>query len=224
MSEVKQILVLGAGASLAKEFIQLILEKDDSTKIIAVDSRPLNYTSSRITSLTIKYKKSEFERIFRDYSIDSFFHIGRISHTKGVGRLSLAKRLNLNVINTSILLELCAKHGVSQVMILSTFHVYGALATNPVFIKEDAPMLASIKYHDLQDVVQMDQIATSWMWKNKEKVNCIILRPSNIVGPNSKNSMTRYLSLGQTFNSFTSPIWPWFSTSPPERGREGCIT
>jgi UDP-glucose 4-epimerase len=95
---------------------------------------------------------------------------------------------------TQRILDLSLRFGVKRVVILSTFHVYGALPDNPVFLKEDSTLRASIKYPELRDVVEMDQIATNWMWKNRDHVETIILRPSNVIGPRLNNTITNYLT------------------------------
>ena len=51
----------------------------------------------------------------------------------------------------------------------------GHFTINPVFITEDYPLKASIKYPELRDVVEMDQIATNWMWKNQNDIETIVL-------------------------------------------------
>jgi UDP-glucose 4-epimerase len=115
---------------------------------------------------------------------------------------------------TKTILELCLKHDLKKVVILSTFHVYGALSDNSVFLDEDSPLRASLQYADMRDVVEMDQICTNWMWKNQNDINTIILRPSNIIGPNIHNAISNFLTANTNiypldFNPIFQFIYEW---------------
>jgi UDP-glucose 4-epimerase len=95
---------------------------------------------------------------------------------------------------TNRILELCERSDVKRVIILSTFHVYGAMPDNSIFLHEDAPLRASMRHPELRDVVEMDQICTNWMWKNQNSISTIVLRPCNIIGTQIQNAMTKFLS------------------------------
>src|SRR5690606_222494 len=56
------------------------------------------------------------------------------------------------------------------------------------------PLRASIKYPELRDVVELDQICTNWMWKYQNEIETIVLRPCNIIGNQIQNAMSRYLT------------------------------
>ena len=60
-------------------------------------------------------------------------------------------RYNANVLGTQKLLDLCLKYHVGQVLILSTFFVYGATAYNPAPLDETAPLKASELTKNLVD-------------------------------------------------------------------------
>ncbi len=126
-------------------------------------------------------------------------HLGRMGHISFSAKADLRKRLDLNVVGTGRILELCLKSGVKKAIILGTYHVYGALPDNQAFETEDAPLKASIKYPELRDVVEMDQVATNGMWKYQNELESIVLRPCSIIGPQIRNAMTTYL---------TSPLAP----------------
>lgn len=192
---IKSVLIIGMAGGLAQITAGLLVKKYPSIKIIGVDSREMEETpfQDNIEYIKMRYTRGNFETLFRDKSFDCVFHLARMSHadTSPIG--TLEQRLDLNLMGTRRILDLCLKFSVSKVVILSTYHVYGALSDNPVFINEDHPLRASIKYPELRDVVEMDQIATNWMWKNQGDIETVVLRPCTIVGPQIKNTMTRYL-------------------------------
>lgn len=195
LCDVKSILIIGAGGGLAKLTASLIAQKYPEISILGVDPRDTDFLvrKENIKYQRMKYTRGNFERLFREHTFDMVLHLGRLSHAQS-DQASLTKRLDLNLMGTSKILELCLKQKVKKVLIMSTYHVYGALHDNPVFIAEDYPLKASIKYPELRDVVEMDQIATNWMWKNQNDIETIVLRPCSIIGPQIKNTMSQYLT------------------------------
>lgn len=189
----KKVLIIGIQGAMAKITAELLMKNDPHVKILGVDSRPIDNmpTRSQLSWQQMKYNRTNFEKIFREHQFDSVLHLGRLGHSPAMGNIH--KRIDINLIGTNTILELAQKFQVKKVVILSTHHVYGALPDNPMFLKEDAPLRASFKYAELRDVVEMDQMCTNWMWKNQNEIQTIVLRPSNIIGPQIKNSITQYL-------------------------------
>lgn len=193
--EAKKVLLIGAAGGLAQITAGLLSKEYPHLKIIGVDSRSTDHLPQRpqVKIKRMNYTRGNFEKLFRDHNFDIVFHLGRLGHANVGPSSSLAQRLDLNVMGTSRILDLALKFKIKKLVLLSTFHVYGALSDNPVFIHEDHPLRASIKYPELRDVTEMDQIATNWMWKNQDKVSTVVLRPCNIIGPQIHNAITRYL-------------------------------
>ncbi len=193
--EHKKILIIGIKGGLAQLLARLILKYHPTWEIIGIDSREIT-TIPPVAGLKIyqmKYSRGNFENLFRSNQFDTVYHLARISHSNN--RITdLEKRLHLNVMGTSRILDLCLTCNVKKVIILSTYHVYGALYDNSVFLKETDPLKASIKFPELRDVVEMDQICTNWMWKNQKQVSTIVFRPCNIIGNQISNSMSNFLT------------------------------
>ncbi len=191
---IKNILIIGAAGGLAQLLIERLQASYANAQIVGVDSRPLKPTGLPNVQLqSFRYSRGNFEKLFRESAFDLVYHLGRVSHANPGNQLSLAKRMDLNVIGTSRILELCLKHNIKKMVMLSTFHVYGALPDNPAFLNEETFLRASVAYPELRDVVEMDQLATSWMWKNQNHMETVILRPCNIIGSRIRNAMSRYL-------------------------------
>lgn len=195
MSDSKKILIIGIAGGLAQMTARLILTEHPNWEITGIDSRDTSRVPplKGLTSIEMKYSRGNFENLFRTNTYDVVYHLGRISHSSNTQNV-LAKRIELSVMGTSRILELCERSEVKKVIILSTFHVYGALPDNSIFLKEDAPLKASMKHPELRDVVEMDQICTNWMWKNQNSISTVVLRPCNIIGTQIQNSMTKFLA------------------------------
>lgn len=193
-NDIKKILLIGAKGGLAQITIELLTKKFPKARIIGIDSRPLGVSHFDNVSLhSFKYTRSNFEKIFRENKFDLVMHLGRLSHAQMVPTYSISQRLDLNLVGTNRILKLCLKTNVKKLIIMSTYHVYGAYGDNPTFIDEEFPLRASIKHPELRDVVEMDQISTNWMWKNQDQIQTIVLRPCSVVGPRINNAMTMYL-------------------------------
>lgn len=191
---IKKVLIIGAAGGLAQITARLISQKYPEMEIVGVDQRDVTGLPAlpKTQYIKIKYTRGNFENLFRDHEFDLVYHLGRISHT--TSQNTLAKRLDLSVMGTSKILDLCLKFKIKKVVVLSTFHVYGAYADNSVFLNEESPLRASISHPELRDVVEMDQIATNWMWKNQKDISTVVLRPCNIIGAQIQNSMSKYLT------------------------------
>ena len=186
MAEKKTILVTGAAGSLAKRVIARLHGKH---KVIAVDFRKKVETDAGIPSYQVDLYKRGFEDIFREHKIDAVIHIGRMFAHENTRQ----NRYNANVLGTKKLFELCKKYFVKQVVVHSTYYVYGASPYNPALLSEDAPLKASEVTQDLVDSVELESLSNIYLWKHPE-LNITILRPCNVLGPGVKNSMSLLLS------------------------------
>ena len=192
--EETNILIIGISGGLALLLTRLILKNHPNWKVYGVDSRSTKHLPKLegFTAKQIRYSRGNFENLFRENNFDYVYHLGRISHSRAKNQ-NLTERLELSVMGTNRILDLSLRFKVKKICILSTFHVYGALSDNSIFLPENSPLKASIKYPELRDVVEMDQICTNWMWKYQNQVDSVVLRPCNIIGEQIANTMTRYL-------------------------------
>lgn len=185
-AEKKTVLVTGAAGSLAR---RVIARLHGQYNVVAVDFRRKVETDAGIPSYKVDTYKRGFEDIFRNHKIDAVIHIGRI-FTHEYDR---QRRYNANVLGSKKLLDLCRKYAVKQVIIHSTYFVYGASAYNPALLDEDAPLKASEVTQDLVDSVELESLAQIYLWKYPE-LHITILRPCNVLGPGVQNSMSLLLS------------------------------
>ena len=168
----QSILIIGIAGSMAKKLTSMLIENDPSCRIVGVDSRDVSEISlgPQLRCIQMSYSRNHFEKIFRDESFCAVYHLARMSHVQTNIMNTFEQRLDQNLTGTKRILDLSLKFNVKKVIILSTYHVYGALSDNPVLIDEDSPLKASIRYPELRDVVEMDQISTNWLWKNQKEI------------------------------------------------------
>ncbi len=191
------LLITGAAGALAQRVIHKL--KADYRLVVCDARREVSMPES-IPSYHIDFNKRHFEDIFRRHEISGIVHLGRL----GPNESTRMHRYNANVLGTQRLLDLAVKYKIGQVLILSTYYVYGASPYNPAQLTEDAPLKAAELTMDLVDSVELENLAHIYLWKHPE-LHIMLLRPCNIVGPGINNSMSQLLS------SARAPVLAGFS-------------
>ena len=182
-----RILITGISGSLAQLCAEKLLE--DGHEIIGVDyrRRPLALNPA-IQFFKANYNKRMIEDVFKRHPPQKVLHLGRVGNLKTAS----TKRFDLNVIGSAKIMELCLKHEVERLVVLSTFHIYGAHPHNHIPISEEEPLRAALRFPQLSDAVQLDTLATQWVYRHR-RLRSVVLRPCNIVGPNINNSISQNL-------------------------------
>ena len=184
------ILITGIAGGLAQRAASLLLA--EGHQVIGVDYRdvqpPLAPGLEKLTVCRAHYNKTIIEDVFRHNKLDAVFHLGRTGSFKE----SAGKRFDLNVVGSQKIMNLCVQHGVRSLVVLSTFHIYGADPANHIPIAEDEPLRAGLEFPQIADAIQMDNMATTWVYRHPE-VRTVVLRATNIVGPTVRNTLSEFL-------------------------------
>ena len=183
------VLLTGAAGGLA----QLVTSRLQDHRVVGVDVRPTPPDFPGPFVQVRRYHQRRMAEVFRQHRPRVLVHLGRV-RAREVHSASL--RYDLNVLGTRFLLELARQHGVELVVVLSTYHVYGADHINHVLIREDEPLRAVQTFPALADAVELDLAATTSLWRHRD-VSAAVLRPVNIVGPHLRNLMSRLLRRGR---------------------------
>ena len=197
------LLVTGGSGSLAQVVVKKIAKTSPQTSIITVDPRPKPRSFQKLKNVThyqTKYSRTSLEEIFSTHAFDSVIHLTRFSHLNINPFFKAEKKLDLDILKTGQFLSLCSKKKIKQAILLSTFHVYGALPENPIFIDEEQPLQASVQFSELREVVEIDHAFSSWAWKHQNTINTQVLRPCHIVGQRMHNTISFYLK------SYLAPV------------------
>ncbi len=183
------VLVTGISGNLGRALAkQLHVE----ARVIGVDRRPLRDKPKDIEHHQVDLRKARVEEAFRRRPVDALIHLG-IMHDP---RMPFSEAHSFNVLGTRKLFELCVRHGVKKVVVLSSANVYGPLPDNSNFLTEETPLMAADRNSDLRDLIEVDMSAQSFLWRHPE-IETVILRPVNIVGPTVKNAPSNYLRLAR---------------------------
>lgn len=184
-----KILVTGAAGGLASVAVHRLADDYD---LVGVDPRPMRSHQPAFPGEfhQVDYRQRKMADVFRNHQFHALLHLGRVPVT-ATARKSL--RYNLNVLGTRSLLDLALKFGVRNVIVFSTFHVYGAHQHNHLQITEADPLRASQIFAELSDAVELDNASTMFLLRHREQVRTMILRPVNVVGPLIKNQISQLL-------------------------------
>lgn len=185
------ILVSGIAGGLAQRVAELLLDRGE--EVVGVDYRETTTLSERLANIPIhraSYNKTAIEDVFRHTPFDAVLHLGRVGNL----REDAGKRFDLNVMGSQKLMNLCLQHKVKTLVVLSTFHIYGAHPRNHVPISEDDPLQAGAEFPQIADAIQLDNMASTRVFKHPE-VRTVVLRPTNVIGPTVQNTMSKFLRL-----------------------------
>lgn len=196
------VIVTGIAGSLARLTALELQRRGD--EVIGVDYRakPDSFPKG-ILFYRANYNKTRIADVFRRHKPDAVIHLGRVVTRRVDGN----KRFDLNVRGSAKISELAVQHGVKNLIVLSTYHIYGAHPHNHVPIFEDEPIRALQTVPELSDAIQLDTQAVTWIYRHR-KLRTVVLRASNVVGPHINNTTCRYLRLPQIpYLMGFNPMW-----------------
>lgn len=182
----------------------------DGHRVVGVDYRPPPKAHpSTIPYTQANYNKTRIEDVFRKEKPEVVLHLGRVGNLK----VREGKRFDLNVVGSAKIMELSLKYGVDRLVVLSTFHIYGAHHANHIPIYEDEPLRAATRFPQLGDAVQLDNMAVQWTYRHP-RLRTLVLRPCNVIGPKINNAISRFLRLPRIpFLLGFSPMWQFIDQS-----------
>ncbi len=183
----KSALITGIAGGLARIVAESLAGR--GYEVIGVDYRPPAAPPDFLEECyQASYNKTKIEDIFRRHRPTHVLHLGRVGNLKE----RMGKRFDLNVIGSRKVMDLTLKYGTKRLVVLSTFHIYGAHPHNHIPIHEDEPLRAGSAFPQIADAIQLDNQALTWIYRHRE-VGAVVLRPSNVVGPDIGNAISTTL-------------------------------
>lgn len=159
-------------------------------EVCGVDRVPWEGRPQQVPVHVVDLRKKKFEDVVRTELPTAIVHMGFIRHFRTDER----RRHDVNVRGTKQLLDHCANYGVQKLVVLSSSYVYGAFPENPFYMDEDHPLSASRSYPEIRDLVEVDTLASAFIWKFPHIRTCV-LRPVSVLGTYAQSLMSRYLRL-----------------------------
>lgn len=184
-----KVLVTGICGRLGKEVCR-VLHREHS--VVGVDRRPFPDRPKDVVHVPVDLRKRQLQDVFRSERPDAVVHLG-VMHDP---RMSATEHHDWNVVGLGKLLEYTAKYDVKKLVVLSSANVYGPSPDNPQFLSEDRPLLASARFGDIRDLIDVDMLTQGFFWKHAS-TETVILRPVHILG-RVRNAPSNYFRLSPT--------------------------
>jgi len=183
----ERVLITGIAGGQGRLLARRLLE---SHEVCGVDWVPWEGHPEGVSVHEVDLRKKKFEDVVRTELPTMVVHLGMIRHFRG----DAGERHDVNVRGTKQLLDHCAHYGVQKLVVVSSGYVYGAFPENPYYMDEDHPLSASRAYPEIRDLVEVDTLASAFIWKYPQIRTCV-LRPVNVLGYFVRSMIGSYLRM-----------------------------
>jgi UDP-glucose 4-epimerase len=183
----EKVLITGVAGGIGRLLARRLLE---NYEVCGVDRVPWEGRPRNITVHAVDLRKRGFEDVIRSELPSAVVHMGFVRDFKS----DVGRRHDANVRGTKRLLDHCAHYGVQKLIVFSSGTVYGALYDSPFYMDEDRALEASRSYPEIRDLVEVDALATSFLWRFPHIRTCV-LRPVNMLGHYVRSMISEYLRL-----------------------------
>ncbi|HEU0029040.1 MAG TPA: SDR family oxidoreductase [Kofleriaceae bacterium] len=184
----RKVVITGISGRLGR-IVARRLHHDLDWQIVGLDRRPMPGRPKDIEHHQVDLRSKKARDVFRAGDVDALVHLG-VMHDP---RARPAELYSWNITGTTKLLEYCQAYRVPKVVLVSSANVYGPRPDNPQFLTEDAPLLAAQRFPQMRDLVEIDHLVSTFLWR-AQNVETVILRPVHIVGP-VHNAPSNYLRI-----------------------------
>lgn len=157
--------------------------------VIGVDRRGFPERPSDVEHHELDLRSKRLRDVLRRPEIGALVHLG-VLHDP---RYNPDENHALNVVSIQNLFECAEQFSIPKVVLLSSANVYGPRFDNPQFLDENAPLLASGRFSDVRELVEVDMLAQNFLWRSPH-IETVILRPAHILG-SVHNAPSNYLRL-----------------------------
>src|SRR5689334_19307113 len=188
LPRLRKVVITGISGRLGR-IVARRLHHDLDYQIVGLDRRPMPGRPKDIEHHQVDLRSKKARDVFRAGDVDALIHLG-VMHDP---RARPAELYSWNITGTTKLLEYCQAYRVPKVVLLSSANVYGPRPDNPQFLTEDAPLLAAQRFPQMRDLVEIDHLVSTFLWR-AQGVETVILRPVHIVGP-VHNAPSNYLRI-----------------------------
>jgi len=188
LPRLRKVVITGISGKFGR-IVARRLHHDLEWQIVGLDRRPMLGRPKDIEIHQVDLRSKKARDIFRTGDVDALIHLG-VMHDP---RARPAELYSWNITGTTKLLEYCQAYRVPKLVLMSSANVYGPRPDNPQFLTEDAPLLASQRFPQMRDLVEIDHLVSTFLWR-AANVETVVLRPVHIVGP-VRNAPSNYLRI-----------------------------
>jgi UDP-glucose 4-epimerase len=181
----EKVLITGISGGQGRLLARRLL---DSFEVCGADRTAWEGRPKGVSVHVVDLRKRKFEDVFRTEMPTAVVHMAFVRHFRLPDRV----RHEVNVRGTKQVLDHCVNHGVQKLVVMSSGYVYGAFPENPFYMDEDSPLGASRSYPEIRDLVEVDTLASAFIWKHPH-IRTSVLRPVNVLGYYVHSMIGEYL-------------------------------
>lgn len=157
--------------------------------VIGIDRRAFDDRPKDVEHVPHPLRRKKVRDIFRRQRIRAVIHLGMMHDPRKKATTQHA----WNVEGFAKLLDYCEAYDVPKLVLMSSASLYGGRPENPLYLTEEAPLMAGSRFVRVADQIEVDMLAQSFFWRCHD-CETVILRPSSIIG-RVRNAPTNYLRL-----------------------------
>jgi UDP-glucose 4-epimerase len=182
---VEKVLITGISGGQGRLLTRRLLDKFE---VCGVDRVEWEGHPPGVRVHIVDLTRKKFEDVIRTEQPTHIVHMGFIRHFRTAERT----RYDVNVRGSRKLFDHCVQNGVQSLVVLSSSYAYGAFPENPYYMDEDAPLSASRSYPEIRDLVEVDTLASAFLWRYPH-IRTAVLRPVNVLGYYVHSMIGQYL-------------------------------
>ena len=155
--------------------------------VIGLDSEPPRDEIKGLDFIQADLRNPLLGDMLQQETVDTVCHLAFVESIR-----PSEQAFDVNVMGGMQMLAACGAAGVRQVVLRSSTLVYGAVAGNSAFLREDHPLHGNRGYGYVRDLVEMEAFCNGFRAQHPD-VHLTLLRLAHVVGPKCDTPMTRFL-------------------------------
>lgn len=187
------VALTGACTDLGLETLRRLSDDPNIKKLIALDVSAPDVLSDKVEFVHLDLSQPgagmRIADVLNEYKPDTFVHAAFLSAPTHEG----AWAHELEDIGTMHVLDACARHQPQRLVLFSTTLVYGAKPDQPTYLSEDSKLGGVTKSRFINDRIRAEEQVMRFA-RNHKNIDVCSLRFAKVLGPNSDNLFTRFLS------------------------------
>ncbi|GGC74524.1 NAD-dependent epimerase/dehydratase family protein [Hoyosella rhizosphaerae] len=189
------VLVTGASRFLGGFLTAKLAQNPNIERVIAVDAVPpskdMRRRMGRADFVRADIRNPLIAKVVRNAEVDTVVHLSMSPHPSRSGGRAATKEMN--VIGAMQLLAACQKSShVKQVILKSSWNIYGSSAKDPAMFTEEMSARKPPKGGFARDCLDVEGY-TRALGRRRPDIATTILRLAPIIGPRLETELTRYL-------------------------------
>ncbi|MCP4444684.1 MAG: NAD-dependent epimerase/dehydratase family protein [Myxococcales bacterium] len=187
------VAVTGACTDLGVETLRQLSDDPRIERLIALDVAKPDVISDKVQFVRLDLSQPgagmRIADVLDEYSPDTFVHGAFLSTPTHDGGWAH----ELEDVGTMHVLDACARNPPQRLVLLSTTLVYGAKPDQPTYLREDARLGEVTKSRFVNDRIRAEEQVLRFA-RSHPSIDVCSLRFAKVLGPNSDNIFTRFLS------------------------------